>query len=310
MTQSLYDKYRPTKFDQVVGQDSVVKSLKGSLERASNRTYMLVGPSGTGKTTLARIAARTLGYQVTEIDAATYTGIDNMREVLRNLNFKPLDSTKGKVMIVDECHRLSGQAWDSMLKTLEEPPAWVRWFLCTTDPAKVPKAVQTRCTSYTLKPVPVPVLFDLLDKIAGKEQILGDDELGGKILNLCARQADGSPRQALVNLDACMSATSVAEARDLLDRVEKENAEAVELARALLGGKSWSQVTELLALFADKDAEGVRHVVRAYTTKVVLSKPKPDTHALRILESFCKPFYPGDGKSPLVLACAEVLFGN
>lgn len=309
MESTLYDTYRPRTFDQVVGQDNVVKSLKGLLAKGTNRTVLLAGPSGTGKTTLARIAALTLGYQLQEIDAATHTGIDAMRDIMVRLNYRPLDAAKGKVIVVDECQRLSGQAWDSMLKALEEPPDWVRWFLCTTDPGKVPKAAQTRSTSYTLKLVPVPELFDLLDRIATKEKILHHDA-DGKILNLCAKEAGGSPRQALVNLSACMEAATVAEARDLLDKVDKENAEAVELARVLMAGSNWLKVSELLKLFPDKEAEGVRHVVRAYATTVALSGKQPSQRVLRVLEAFTKPFYPGDGKSPLVLACAEVMFGQ
>lgn len=305
----LYDVYRPRKFEDVVGQDAVVKSLKGVLAKGTNRTFMLVGPSGTGKTTLARIAALVLKYQAVEIDAATHTGIDAMREVMARLNYRPLDSTKGKVMIIDECHRLSGQAWDSMLKSLEEPPTFVTWFLCTTDPAKVPKAVQTRCTTYTLKLVSDEVLFDLLDKVSATEKVLSD-KVGGKILQLCARSANGSPRQALVNLSACIHATSLDMARELLDRVELDNAQGIDLARALIGGKGWRELSEIIKLIPDKEAEGVRHVVRAYATTVILSGKEPTARLLKTLEAFTKPFYASDGKSPLVLACAEILFGE
>lgn len=305
---TLYDTYRPRRFEDVVGQDAVVKSLKGVVAKGTNRSVLLAGPSGTGKTTLARIAAATLGFQVQEIDAATFTGIDAMRDVMKALKYKPLDASKGKVLIVDECHRLSGAAVDSMLKEVEEPAEWVRWFFCTTDPTKLAPALKTRVTTYTLKPVPTPVLFDLLDRVAAKEKVL-DTEVGGKILNLCAKEANGSPRQALVNLTACMEATTLAEARELLDKVEVESAEAVDLARALIGGKNWQQIAELLKVFKDKEAEGVRNVVRAYATTVALSNAKPSPRVLKTLEAFCKPFYYNDGKSPLVLACAEVVFG-
>lgn len=306
---TLHTKYRPRTFDEVVGQGPVVKSLKQVVAKGTNRTILLVGPSGTGKTTLARIAASELGFLLQEIDAATHTGIDAMRDIMQTLNYRPLGGQKGKVLVIDECHRLSGQAWDSMLKTLEEPPPWLYFFLCTTDPAKVPKAVQTRCTAYTLRQVDDGTLFDLLDTVAAQEGVLGND-LGSKILNLCAKKAEGSPRQALVNLSACLSAKSIEEARELLSTVELDNAQAVELARLLMGNKSWQQIADLIKQFPDKDVEGVRHVVRAYVTTVALSGKAPTPRVLKMLESFTKPFYTSDGKSPLVLACAEVVFGE
>lgn len=301
---SLYSVYRPKTFKEVIGHPEVTRSLKSSIEKGSNHAFCLVGPSGTGKTTLARIAALELNATVQEIDAATFTGIDAMREITKSLMYRPL-SGENKVIIINECQGLSKAAWDSLLTTMEEPPAWCYWFLTTTDPAKLPPAVKTRCTTYALKPVPTKEIEELLDFIAAEEGILSDDT-GAKIISMCAKEAGGSPRQAIVNLDACKAAKSREEAATLLQGAQ-DVAEAHELAALLIKGTNWSKAKELLLILKDQNPESVRHVVRAYVTKVVLNSDKPNKSHLAVLEAFSTPFPTGDQMSPLVLAVAGLL---
>ncbi len=128
----LHLKYRPKDFDEVVGQDAVVKSLQQAVKNNAGHTFLFTGLSGVGKTTLARITAATVGCvssNLIEIDAATHTGVDDMRDVTFSLKYKPIGVGSVKVIIVDECHMLSKSAWNSLLKVLEEPPAWVYWML-------------------------------------------------------------------------------------------------------------------------------------------------------------------------------------
>lgn len=309
MSESFITKYRPQDLDQIVGQSVVVKSLKALVKSGGSKTFLFTGPSGTGKTTLSRILARMLGCEpkdLLELDAATYTGIDDMRAVVAGLLYKPLGEGSVKAVIVDECHGLSKQSWQSLLKILEEPPAHVVWLFCTTEGAKVPANIRTRCTCYDLKPVSVDTLIALLDQIVVTEKL----SVAEAIVDLCAEEAQGSPRQALSNLAVCFGAKTLKEAQELLhSAIESE--EAVNLARALVQGKGWAEAQRILNGLQEVSPESIRHIVCAYVSKVVLGAKTKEVagHGIEILDMFSEPFNPADGISPLILACGKVLLG-
>lgn len=305
---SLTDKYRPQAWDEVVGHPAQVKALRNALTKSTNRSFLFTGPSGVGKTTLARLAAREVGcVDLLEIDAATYTGIDEMREVAAGLQYQPLGKDAVKAVIIDEFHALSKAAVQSLLKIIEEPPPWVWWFLCTTEPARVLKTIETRCFRCDLKPVKVDVLYSWLADVADAEEIL-QSKHGDTVIDLCTTEAQGSPRQALANLALCAAAGSLKEAQELL-RSAQESTEAIELARALSAGHSWGDVQKILKGFQDINPESVRHLVRAYATKVAISVKDEAVcgRHIEILDAFSTPFNPADGISPLVLACGKVV---
>ena len=144
----LHIKWRPQKLNDVISHAFVVSSLKALLkEKECPHSFLFTGPSGVGKTTLARIVASYLEAAVLEIDAATNTGIDAMRAVQDMARYKAIDNEK-RVVIIDECHALSKQTWQSLLKIVEEPPAHLYWAFCTTEPDKVPATIKTRCVQY------------------------------------------------------------------------------------------------------------------------------------------------------------------
>lgn len=314
MSEALINKYRPKTLDDVVGHSSVVQSLKSAIgAKTPVQTFLLTGPSGVGKTTIARILAGDLGClpgDLVEIDAATHTGIDAMREVMESLGYQPLGKGKAKAVIVDECHALSKAAFQSLLKSLEEPPPWALWFLCTTEPQKVPAAIKTRSMHCALGSVGAKDLLSYLDKIAADEDILSG-ELRDDVVELCVLEAEGSPRQAISNLTACRGVSSTKEAQQALASVEG-SAEAVELARALLKKAPWKEVQSLLTKLREVSPEGIRHVIRAYMTNVVLGakSERAAGEALEILDAFSDPLHPQDGLSPIVLACGKVLWSN
>lgn len=301
MSTSINTKYRPNTWDEVIGQGAVVDSLANAIAKKLGTAFLLTGPSGTGKTTLARIASTQLGCKpddLLDFDAATKTGIEDIREVIDTLLYRPLGDGAIKVVIIDEAHALSKQAVTALLKSLEDPPSWVYWFLCTSEPTKIPVAIKRRCLAYQLKEVSTNTIIDLLDNTEEGHEI---DEA---ILELCAREARGSPGQALANLGVCLVAKSKAEAAELL-RSAEESPAAFELAKALIKGASWSQLRGLLSDLKETSPESVRHVVRGYMTTVILNakSDRDANNALDVLQAFSQPFNSFDGISPLLLAC-------
>ena len=219
--QVLARKYRPRSFDTLVGQAHVVQALKNALDQKRlHHAYLFTGTRGVGKTTLARILAKSLNCEkgissspcgicaacteidqgryvdLIEVDAASNTQVDNMRDLLDNAQYAP---TQGqfKIYIIDEVHMLSKSAFNAMLKTLEDPPEHVKFILATTDPQKVPVTVLSRCLQFNLKQMPSLSISEYLEKILKEEGIVYEINA----LYLIAKSANGSMRDALSILD-------------------------------------------------------------------------------------------------------------
>jgi DNA polymerase III subunit gamma/tau len=223
--QVLARKWRPKRFSELAGQEHVVQALTNAIERGRlHHAYLLTGTRGVGKTTIARILAKSLNcvngvtaspcgvcpacvdidagrfVDLLELDAASNTGIDNMREILDNARYAPTVG-RYKVYLIDEVHMLSKAAFNSMLKTLEEPPEHVKFVLATTDPQKIPVTVLSRCLQFNLKALPQPTIAARLGEILGAEDIAFDDAA----LLLIAHAARGSMRDALSLLDQAIA---------------------------------------------------------------------------------------------------------
>jgi DNA polymerase-3 subunit gamma/tau len=204
---ALYRKYRPATFADVVGQDHVVKALQGALkEKNVAHAYLFFGSRGTGKTSVARIFAGEIGAHdsdVHEIDAATYTGVDNIRALREEAAVMPFESSR-KVYIIDEVHMLSKGAFNAFLKLLEEPPSHVTFILATTELEKVPDTIQSRCQVFTFKKPTAKAIAETVTKIAKAEGFTLEKASG----ELIALLADGSFRDSQSILQKILSSSS------------------------------------------------------------------------------------------------------
>jgi DNA polymerase III subunit gamma/tau len=200
---ALYRKYRPENFDEVIGQDHIVRTIKGALDGGKvSHAYLLCGPRGTGKTTIARIIARELGSSVNDIyemDAASNRRIEDVRSINDSISTMPFDS-KYKVYILDEVHMFTKEAWNALLKTIEEPPAHVVFILATTELEKVPETIVSRCQSFIFKKPTEVVLSEVVSKVAQKEGYTleaGGAELIALLANGAFRDAYGTLQKVI-----------------------------------------------------------------------------------------------------------------
>jgi len=219
--QALYRKYRPKTFDDVYGQQIVVQTLKNVIKNNKlTHAYLFVGPRGTGKTSIAKIFAKTINclhpedglscekcdicvsnnlnenVDIIEMDAASNNGVDEIREIRNHITLLPTVS-KYKIYIIDEVHMLTTGAFNALLKTLEEPPEHIIFILATTEPHKIPLTIMSRCQSFEFKPIPVTIIKERLKYICTQENINIDD----KSLNLIAEESNGGLRDAVSMLD-------------------------------------------------------------------------------------------------------------
>lgn len=304
----LHLKYRPQTFDDVVGQASVVSSLRKALGSPNKpHVFLFSGPSGSGKTSLARIVAVSVGVpleNVLEIDAATNSGIDNMRVVTDMARYKSLLSDGLKFIICDEAHALSKATFQSLLKPIEEPPEHVFWAFCTTEPDKVPETIRTRCLSYNLKEVSSDDLHDLLDKINSKEKLNVPPELVG----IVAKHAGGNVRRALVCLSQVVGVTDKKDAMRLLESGVGDEERAIALARLLCGGKNvtWTEAMRVCELLEKESPEGVRLVIANYAASALKGSKSPE-RLLAVLAAFRGPYNSSEKWGPLFLSLGELL---
>lgn len=262
--QVLARKYRPSTFSEVVGQEHILKALENSIQHNKlHQAYIFSGTRGVGKTTIARVFAKCLNCQKTdmpvlepcnectacmeikdgrhieflEVDAASRTGVDDMRELLESVQYKPANA-RYKIYLIDEVHMLSKSSFNALLKTLEEPPPHVMFLMATTEAEKVPKTVLSRCLQLNLKVIPETQIREHIQSLLDLENINYDDES----LNLIANSAQGSIRDGLTLLDQ-----AIAHGNGVLES---------DQVKALLGTIDQSHIIELVNHVVASDGDG------------------------------------------------------
>ncbi len=284
---SLYHKHRPTQLEAVIGNTEVVESLRAALTKDDPpHAYLFHGPSGCGKTTLARIAATMLGCvgdDFREIDSADFRGIDSIRDIRKQASFQGLNGGR-RGWLLDECHKLSNDAQNALLKALEDPPSHVYYFLATTDPQKLIDTIKGRCAKFQVQLLTELQMKRLLRQVT---QIEGDS-IEKEVYEQIILDAQGHARNALQILEKVLDAKP----EDRL-KTAKQSAEMVsktiELCRALLDGSPWSKIRAILAGLKEEQPESIRQAVLGYCASILLNKD--ENLAAAVMEAFASPTY-------------------
>ena len=285
MSTALYRKYRPQNFDELVAQDHITKILKNAVKKQQlSHAYLFVGSRGTGKTSTARILARAVNCEsplkdgnpcnkcrvcksisegtfldLVEIDAASNRGIDQIRELKERIEFSPSEG-KYKIYIIDEVHMLTNEAFNALLKTLEEPPKHVIFILATTDVHKLPATILSRCQRYDFRLGSDEEIKDMLSKVAKKEKLNVEDGA----MNILVRNARGSYRDALSLLDVVLNGQPKDSSTSMITEEE---------TRSVLGLPEVSLVNNLIQSLIDGDAgKSLEYIKEIETNGINLSQ--------------------------------------
>lgn len=322
----LYHKYRPRRFSEMTGHKAVVKSLKTAINsKDSPQAYLLVGESGTGKTSSARIMALTLNCtnkidsepclecpackiilsgscsDVIEINGADNRGIDDMRAIISKMFLTGMQVSK-KVYIIDECQQLTKEAQSSLLKPLEDTPEDVYIILCTTNPEKILLPVKNRCQIVKFNLLPPSEIMNLLEEVSTYEA----KDLGKEILKDIAEASQGSPRNALVRLQQIIQLNSndPEEISVFLENEEYDNADLSQLLACFFKQTEWDKIIVAYKEVIEKGAPTIGMGLAGFFRNKLLGSQDPNQAKIYadLLELFVNPFDDGKpGENKLVL---------
>jgi len=296
---SLDKKYRPRTFRAFIGNKILISRLESLLSDPEHfpSAMLLQGDRGCGKTTLGRIIAKKLGVtEVTELNLGNLRGIDNARNIEENIRYPSMDG-KGKVIILDECHRGTADFWNSMLKVLEEPPSNVHFILCTTNPEQlIPTIISRTKPPFQVKKLNLEEMKFLIDKVSRREKI----KIENAVMRTIISTADGIPRDALLILN---SIKNINNSKTMIQFIkdsswDEENKEINQLCQALLKKYSYKEVMSIVNKM-EQDPEHIRRGILKYMGKVLVNNN--NERAALIMEYFLENFW-NSGKQGIIYA--------
>lgn len=308
---SLYIKHRPDNFEDVKGNEDVVEAMIKLLANRETTPHAIFihGPTGCGKTTLGRIFAKELGavgQDYREIDSAEMRGIDTVRAMRESARFSPVEG-ECRVFLIDECHKMTNDAQNAMLKGLEDCPDHVYYILCTTAPDKMIKEIRGRCIQFGVKTLTETQMIALLRKVCRKE----GETVEKEVLEKIATESLGHSRNALNILEhiLCLEPDKRMAA---IEKAASEENKVIDLCRVLFRKSGWKEVSTILADIEKIDPEEIRRMVLGYcgnTLKKGDVNRDSGNKAAAVIEAFWEPFY-NQGFTGVVYACYSVINGK
>lgn len=302
---SLALSYRPDSFDEMVGNSKLVDSVKIILKRNKEdipKSWLFTGPSGCGKTTLARIVSKTLGCvgsDLYELDSADFRGIDTVRNIRQQMQYAPMKGNC-RIWILDECHQITKDAQEALLKALEDTPPHVFFILATTEPQKLKNTLKNRCVSFEVEPVQGKDMVEFLKEVVVCEEKKCDKD----VLETIAINALGSCRAALQLLETVID-LSPAKMREGVKQAAEKQSAVIDLCRALFKGDSWKKVASIFKRLEGEQPETIRLAVMGYCSSVLLNAPE-SAQSYLVMDSFKEPLF-HNGRAGLILMAYEAL---
>jgi DNA polymerase III gamma/tau subunit len=310
----LYNRYRPKAYKHVVGQEQAV-SILSSL-KATPHAILFHGPSGVGKTTLARILRAKLDchdVDFIEMNCASKRGVDDIRDLELKMSLSPM-SGSSRVFLLDEAHRLTSDAQSALLKMLEDCPRRAYFMLATTDVQKLLSTIRTRCTSIPLVTVNDEDMRAAIRRVSKAEKLTISESVEDKILEI----ADGSVRRAIVTLESVAGLKTEDEQLQAIEKADEKRL-AIDLCRMLMGhtkGKAdWKTIASHIKAIPESELESFRRMVLSYANSCMIggkekSPPaKPNQRAYAVIVAFSDNWF-DSGRAGLTAACCEVLFAD